>query len=166
MPQIDYMPIPFRHDWADNLPPAKIYPLGARDCKVVDDTFELLHAAGKMQYTTQPTPFGFPVFVTWKKVLDPKNLGAQIDKGRAVVDLRSANKISLPDSYQIPLQSDLFTSLYSARYISTIDALSFFYQWLIVEDDWHKMTVNTHRGQETFNVAVMGYCNSVQYVQR
>ena len=122
------MPIPFRHDWADNLPPAKIYPLGARDRKVVNDTFEPLHAAGKMQYTTQPTPFGFPVFVTWKKVPDPKNPGAQIDKGHAVVDLRGTNKILLPDSYQIPLQSDLFASLRSTRYISTMDALSFFYQ--------------------------------------
>ena len=28
------------------------------------------------------------------------------------------------------------------------------------------MTVNTHHSQETFNVTVMGYCNSVQYVQR
>ena len=32
--------------------------------------------------------------------------------------------------------------------------------------DRYKQTVVTHRGQETFNVPLMGYCNSPAYVQR
>lgn len=47
-----------------------------------------------------------------------------------------------------------------------MDCLTFFYQWAVAKDDRHKLTINTHRGQESFRVAVMGYCNSVQYVQR
>jgi hypothetical protein len=33
-------------------------------------------------------------------------------------------------------------------------------------EDRHKLTVVSHRGQETFQVAVMGYKNSSSYVQR
>ena len=165
VPAADHMPIPLRHDWQDKLPPPKIYPAGARDREVIDKAFDPLQAAGKLEFTKHPTPFSFPVFVVWKKVVEPKS-GEEVDKPRAVVDIRGLNKIAVPDSYQVPLQADLFANLRGARFISTMDALSFFYQWLIAADDRHKMTVNTHRGQETFNVAVMGYCNSVQYVQR
>jgi len=87
-----------------------------------------LQAAGKLSYTTQPTPFAFPVFVVWSKVPDPKTPRQVVDKPRAVVDIRSLNRISVIDSYQIPLQADLFSELRGARYISTIDATSFFYQ--------------------------------------
>ena len=40
------------------------------------------------------------------------------------------------------------------------------YQWQVAPEDRHKLTVVTHRGQEQFNVVVMGFKNSVSYVQR
>lgn len=48
----------------------------------------------------------------------------------------------------------------------TVDCVKWFYQWLVIEADRYKFTVNSHRGQEYFKVALMRYCNSVQYVQR
>ena len=39
---------------------------------------DALHDQGKMEWTKQPTPFGYPVFVVWKG-----------DKPRAVVDMKS-----------------------------------------------------------------------------
>jgi len=166
VPEAQHMPVLLRHDWQDRLPPPKAYPVGLRDREVIDKAFDPLQAAGKLEYTELPTPFAFPVFVVWKDVPDPERPGETIRKPRAVVDIRGLNRISVPDSYQIPLQEDIFAELRGARYISTMDAVSFFYQWLLAKNDKHKMTINTHRGQETFNVAVMGYCNSVQYVQR
>ena len=44
--------------------------------------------------------------------------------------------------------------------------LPFFYQWLLHPDHRFMFTVITHRGQETFQVPIMGYINSVAYVQR
>jgi Reverse transcriptase (RNA-dependent DNA polymerase) len=44
--------------------------------------------------------------------------------------------------------------------------MSFFYQWRVHPDDRNRLTVVSHRGQEVFNVAVMGYMNSPAYVQR
>lgn len=53
--------------------------------------------------------------------------------------------------YPLPLQPGMFFRA------------SFFYQWRVHRSDKHKLT---HRGQETLNVAVMGYQNSSAYVQR
>jgi hypothetical protein len=61
------------------------------------------------------------------KIPNPKNPGQMIDKPRAVVDIRGLNRISVMDSYQILLQADLFAELRGTRYISTMDATSFFY---------------------------------------
>lgn len=68
-----------------------------------------LQAQGKLEYTTRPTPFAYPVFVVWKTVPAPD--GKMEEKPRGVVDIRGLNKMSIPDSYQIPLQSDLFAGL-------------------------------------------------------
>lgn len=43
---------------------------------------------------------------------------------------------------------------------------SFFYLWKVHPDDRYRLAVTLHRGQEIFNVAVMGYRNSPAYVQR
>jgi len=47
-----------------------------------------------------------------------------------------------------------------------VDYASFFYQWRVNPNDWHKLMVVSHRGQESFNVAVIGFKNSPSYVQR
>jgi len=41
-------------------------------------------------------PITFPVFIVWRIVKG-------IKKGRIVVDLRSFNKITIPDNYSLPL---------------------------------------------------------------
>lgn len=47
-----------------------------------------------------------------------------------------------------------------------MNCTGFFYQWRVKVKDTHKLTVVNHRGQESFDVAVMGYKNSPSYVQR
>lgn len=53
-----------------------------------------------------------------------------------------------------------------ATHISTIDAASFFYQWPVKAEHRNRLAVVSYRGQEIFNVAVMGYRNSPAYMQR
>ena len=113
-----------------------------------------------MSWTSEPTPFSYPVFVVWKTMPNGKR------KGRVVVDLRGLNQLAQTDVYPIPLQSDIIAAVQGCQYITVIDCASFFYQWRVATDDRHKLTVITHRGQESFNVAVMGYKNSPSYVQR
>lgn len=52
------------------------------------------------------------------------------------------------------------------NFVTIVDATSFFYQFLVAERDRDKFTVVSHRGQEHFKVAVMGFKNSPAYVQR
>ncbi|KAJ5381114.1 uncharacterized protein N7496_003542 [Penicillium cataractarum] len=87
-------------------------------------------------------------------------------KPRVVVDFRGLNRISLRDSYPLPRQEDIISFTQGATHISVFDALAFFYQWAAHPDDWHKLAVNLHRGQEFFTVAPMGYCNSPPHAQR
>ena len=51
-------------------------------------------------------------------------------------------------------------------FITVVDAVSFFYQWWVRADHQQRVAVLSHRGQEVIKVAMMGYCNSVPYVQR
>ena len=161
IPQEEWMRIPLCSDWEDKIPKtARIYPLSDESRAVVDKTFDKLHAQGRMGWTNVSTPFSYPVFVVWKTQPNGER------KGRAVVDIRGLNAITQPDVYPLPLQSDLIACVKGCPFISVIDCASFFYQWRVHPNDRHKLTVVTHRGQESFNVAVMGYKNSPAYVQR
>lgn len=87
-------------------------------------------------------------------------------KGCVVIDVRGLNSISTTDAYPLPLQSDITSAVSACPYITVIDALGFFYQWRVHPGDRHKFSVVTHRGQERFNISIMGYKNSPPYAQR
>lgn len=53
--------------------------------------------------------------------------GQKIEKRRPVVDLRDLNKITEPDVYPCPLQSDMIAALRGCHFITVMDATSFFY---------------------------------------
>ncbi len=118
-----------------------------------------MHKQGRLRYTTDPTPFNFPVFVMFKTDHQGRR------KGRAVVDIRRLNKLVLPDSYPLSLQSEIIANVQGCTNLAVLDAASFFYQWRLHPDHCFLFTVITHRGQETFQVPIMGYNNSVAYVQ-
>ena len=161
IPQEDWMRIPLRADWEQKIPKTpRVYPLSNDAKNVVDKVFDKLHSQKRLGWTSGSTPFSFPVFVMWKTLPDGSR------KGRPVIDIRGLNAVTLPDVYPLPLQSDLIAAVKDCGYISVIDCASFFYQWRVHPEDRHKLTVISHRGQETFNVAVMGFKNSPAYVQR
>ena len=162
LPPEEWMPITLQPD--AKLPPSKVYPVSQKDREFIDKEFDKLQAQGKLEYTSQPTPYSYPVFVVWRTVHRPDEPPER--KGRVVVDIRGLNKATIPDTYPMPLQADVTALVAGCPYISVFDAASFFYQWLVRISDRHKLTVVSHRGQEQFNVAVMGFKNSPAYVQR
>ena len=160
VPEDKWMTIPLKEGWQDKTKgKAKVYPLGIRDREIVDKEFDKLHAQGRMEWTSEHTPFTFPVFVVWRELNGSR-------KGRAVVDICGLNQITIPDAYPLPLQWEIIAMVRDSAFISTIDCVSFFYQWRTSPRDRHKLTVVSHRGQETFNVTVMGFRNSPAYTQR
>jgi hypothetical protein len=98
----------------------RVYPLGPTKRQLVGDTFDKLHTVtqGRMDWANNHSPSGYPVFVAWRTTY----------KGRVDVDMRNLNKISVPDIYPIPMQSDILPVLANKKFISVVDAMSFFYQ--------------------------------------
>ena len=74
--------------------------------------------------------------------------------------------MAIADSYLMLLQTHVIVLVAGARYILVVDATSFFYQFRVVKQDRHKLTVVLHRGQKYFNVASMGYRKSGAYAQQ
>ncbi|KAF9250467.1 hypothetical protein DTO013E5_5507 [Penicillium roqueforti] len=143
---------------------SKIYPVGPKDREVIDAAFQPLHDQGKMSYTTGHTATGFPVFVVWRTTHRPGREPER--KGRAVVDLRPLNKEVVRDIYPIPTMDDILLLTQGKKFITVLDASKFFYQWRVRREHRGRICVVSHRGQEKFHVAIMGFCNSVPYVQR
>ena len=125
VPEDRWMKITLRDDWQNRLPTtnksSKVYPLGIQERQVVDDTFDKIQEQGRLEYTAQPTPFSYPVFVVWRNIPDGSR------KGRAVVDIRGLNDLILPDVYPVPLQGDVIARLLGCTHIAVIDAILFFY---------------------------------------
>ena len=161
IPESEWMDIPLVDNWQELYKPgqARVYPVGPKDREVIDEAFDKLHSQCRMEWTSTATPFSFPCFVIWKDT-------PQGPKGRVVVDIRALNKITVPDAYPVPSQAEILALIRDATHISTIDAAAFFYQWWVRRFHRYRLTVASHRGQETFNVPVMGYRNSPAYVQR
>ncbi|KAF4467855.1 reverse transcriptase [Fusarium albosuccineum] len=77
---------------------------GLKDQKFIDENFDLLHHQGRMEWVKGPDALVAPVFVVWKTVNG-------VPKGRVVVDLRTLNGVTVPDSYPLPRQEHVIQSL-------------------------------------------------------
>jgi hypothetical protein len=93
---------------------------------MVDDVFYKLYSQDKISWSTEGTPFTFPVFIVWKTVfIGPEKI--LYYKGRVVVDIRGLNRISTPNVYPILYQEDITAVVARCPYITVTDSLSFFY---------------------------------------
>lgn len=46
--------------------PARVYSASQRDEEIIDDTFNKMHAQGKMIWCSQPTPYSYLCFMVWR----------------------------------------------------------------------------------------------------
>ncbi|PNS18780.1 hypothetical protein CAC42_5319 [Sphaceloma murrayae] len=155
------MPIVLKPNWEDlHVKVAhRVYNVGPQARAAIDRVHDKLHQQGRMKWADEPTPFASPIFV----VNQQSDLGS---KARPVVDIRSLNKVTVSDTYPMPLQSDIIAAVAGCTFITTVDATAFFYQWLVRTSDIPKLSVVSHRGQEFFKVVVMGFKNAPPYTQR
>ena len=68
--------------------------------------------------------------------------------------------------YSISSQANILAAIKNIKFISTIDAVNFFYQWWINLTHRHRFIIASHRDQKFFKVSIMNYRNSFIYVQR
>ena len=64
--------------------------------------------------------FTYLVFIVKRKVYDKV-------KARVVTNLRDLNSLAVPDSYPLPLITEVIDSLRGKKYITVIDTIAFFY---------------------------------------
>jgi hypothetical protein len=61
---------------------------------------------------------------------------------------------------EIPLMKD-----WEKRVTKQADTTAFFHRWRIKPAHWNRVSIMTHRGQETSNIALIEFRNSVAYIQ-
>jgi len=96
------------------------------------------------------SPWSFPVVIVDKKD------GTK----RFCIDYRKLNKITKPNSYPLPVIDDILALLGNAKYFSSLDLKSGYWQVLMDDDDKEKTAFACHRGLYQFNVLPFGLCNA------
>ena len=155
-----WMRILLKSDWEIKIKSTvKIYFMRTKNKELLNTIFDKFHEQKKLSWTKQSTLFNFSCFVVWRDSFEQR-------KERVMIDVRDLNAIVQSNAYFVFLQSDILTAVSDCNFISVIDCFDFFYQWRVHSSNRHKLTVIIHKGQESFNVAIMNYRNFSAYVQR
>ena len=127
-------------------PPIKMKPYRTPLNKraVIDNAVDEMLEAGIIRRSR--SPWSFPVVVVDKKD------GSK----RFCVDFRQLNKITKPISYPLPVIDDILARLGEAKYFTTLDLKSGYWQVLMDERDREKTAFACHRGLFEFLVMPFG----------
>jgi Reverse transcriptase (RNA-dependent DNA polymerase) len=155
-PPEDWLQIRLKKD--ANLKSKGVYPLGLKDRMVVDELFDKLIVEGKMSKATEPNPVGWGVFVV--RTEKPG------DKGRVVIDTLGLNAAAEDDAYPLPRQEDVMSKIRWKQFIALLDQIKSYYQRVLHPKSHRHTAVISHRGQELFNVAMLGYKGSLVHQQK
>ena len=83
-----------------------------------------------------------------------------------VVDYRKVNKQIIKDKYPLPRIADTIDALYGAKFFTTLDVFSGFYQIPLDEQSREKTAFITHQGLYEYNRLPIRLANSPSVFQR
>ena len=122
--------------------------------KVLDSEIIKMQEAGVIRSSS--SPWASPV------VLVPKKDGSM----RFCIDYRRLNAITQKDVFPLPLISEVLDSLNSAKYFSTLDLMSGYWQVKVKPEDIQKTAFTTHSGLWEFVRMPFGLTNAPGTFQR
>ena len=85
---------------------------------------------------------------------------------RFCIDYRKVNLVTRRNAYPLPCIGDMLDTLSGARWFSTIDLVSGYWQVELAEEDKEKTAFCTYDGLFEFNVLPFGLCNGPATFQR
>ena len=131
-------------------PPIKLRPYRTplNNRKVIDNAIDEMLDAKIIQRSK--SPWSFPVVIVDKKD------GTK----RFCVDFRALNKITKSNSYPLPVIDDILALLGQAKFFTSLDLKSGYWQVLMNETDKEKTAFACHRGLFEFNVMPFGLTTS------
>ena len=121
-------------------------PLNNR--KIIDETIDEMLDAKVIRRSR--SPWSFPVAIVDKKD------GSK----RFCVDFRKLNQVTKKNSYPLPVIDDILALLGKAKYFTSLDLKSGYWQVLMNESDKEKTAFACHRGLFEFNVMPFGLSNA------
>ena len=113
---------------------------------IIDKKFNRLHVENKINWITKFTSYDYFYFIIWKTIHVSNKSSKR--KKRIVINIRELNKISMFDAYSMILQNDIIISIMNSSYISFMNAISFFHQWLMKIINRHKFIVVIYKNSE------------------
>jgi hypothetical protein len=130
--------------------PIKLRPYRTpmKNRQVIDKTVDEMLDANIIKRSR--SPWSFPVVIVDKKD------GTK----RFCVDFRKLNKVTKKNSYPLPLIDDILALLGKAKYFTSLDLKSGYWQVLMDENDKEKTAFACHRGLFEFNVMPFGLSNA------
>ena len=87
-------------------------------------------------------------------------IGKKDDTTRFCTDFRKSNNISKKSSWPLPVFNDMLAALVKAKYFTTLDLKSGYWQIPLNEEDREKTAFTCHRGLYENNVMPFGFANS------
>ena len=118
--------------------------------KMIDDMLT------NKKITKSNSPWASPIVIVKKKD----------GSDRFCVDYRKLNQVTIKDNYPIPLIEETLDSLGGARYFSTLDLASGYWQIALSDEAKEKTAFASHKGLFKFEVLSFGLSNAVPAFQR
>jgi len=138
-------------------------PLNMR--QYVDKAVDEMLEAGII--SPSESPWAFPIVIVKKKAdgtncqdKEQKSTGDTADKWRFCVDYRALNKVTKRISHPLPLIDDILASLGKARYFTTLDMISGYWQIPMSKSSKELTAFTCHRGLFQFNRMPFGLVNA------
>ncbi|UYV77425.1 K02A2.6-like [Cordylochernes scorpioides] len=130
------------------------YRVSLKERNIISDQINSMLKNGIISHSS--SPWASPIILVKKKN----------GEFRFCVDYRNLNSVTVKDQYPLPRIDDCFDSLHGARYFTSLDLCSGYWQVEVEEQDREKTAFITPDGLYQFNVLPFGLCNGPATFER